>query len=79
MAVSAELNELILLLGTVGWGALGAWSGILAGLFGIAAVVLTIGARRQHALPLGSVTGFLLTGLGAISLSAFMLYWGLTP
>ena len=79
MAVSAELNELILLLGTVGWGALGAWSGILAGLFGIAAVALTIGARRQHALPLGTVAGFLLTSLGAISLSAFMLYWGLTP
>ena len=42
-------------------GALGAWSGILAGLFGIAAVVLTILARREHALPLGSVAGFLLT------------------
>jgi pimeloyl-ACP methyl ester carboxylesterase len=79
MGVSAELSELILLLGMVGWGALGAWSGILAGLFGIAAVVLTIGARRQHALPLGTVAGFLLTGLGAISLSAFMLFWGLTP
>ena len=79
MGVSAEISELILLLGTVGWGALGAWSGMLAGLFGIAAVVLTIGARREHALPAGTLVGFLLTGIAAISLSVFMLYWGLTP
>ena len=79
IGVSAELSELILLLGMVGWGVLGAWSGILAGLFGIAAVVLSISARREHALPTGTLVGFLLTGLAAVSLSAFMLYWGLTP
>ena len=79
MGVSAELSEIILLMGMVGWGVLGAWSGILAGLFGIAAVVLTIGARREHALPVGTLTGFLLTGIAAISLSLFMLVWGLTP
>ena len=79
MGVSAELSEIILLMGMVGWGVLGAWSGILAGLFGIAAVVLTIRARGEHALPAGTLAGFLLTGLAAISLSVFMLVWGLTP
>ena len=56
-----------------------AWSGVLAGLSGIAAVALAIKARRDDALPLGSLVGFVLTGLAAVSLSAFMLTWGLVP
>ena len=79
MAMSAELNEFILLVGMFGWGVLGAWSGVLAGLSGIAAVALAIKARRDEALPLGSLVGFVLTGLAAVSLSAFMLTWGLIP
>lgn len=78
-AVSFELSELLLIFGMVPWAAFGAWSGVLAGVFGIAAIALSVRARRQSSLPLGSLIGFLITGLAAVSLSAFLVTWGLGP
>ncbi len=77
--VSYEVSEMLLIFGMVGWAALGAWAGVLAGLAGLLALILTVKARRSVALPLGTLVGFLLTGLSAVSLSAFLVLWGLGP
>lgn len=77
--VSYELSEVLPIFGLVGWGALGAWAGVLAGLSGLVALALTVRARRRAALPVGTLAGFVITGLAAASLSAFLLVWGLGP
>jgi len=77
--VSYELSEILLLFGMVGWAAIGAWLGVFAGLAGVVALVLTIQAKRTLALPPGTLIGFLLTGLAAVSLSVFLQVWGLGP
>jgi len=63
----------------VGWAAIGAWLGVFAGLAGVVALVLTIQAKRNVALPPGTLIGLLLTGLAAVSLSVFLQVWGLGP
>jgi len=78
-AVSFELSELLLIFGMVPWAVFGAWFGVLAGVLGIAAIALSVRARRQCALPNGTLVGFVLTGLAAVSLSAFLITWGLGP
>ena len=76
---SYALSELLLLFGFVGWGAYGAWFGVLAGLLGIVAIGLTIRARMADGLPIGTLTGFVVTAISAISLSIFLIVWGLGP
>jgi pimeloyl-ACP methyl ester carboxylesterase len=78
-AVSFKLSELLLILGMVPWAAFGAWSGVFAGLAGIAALTLTVRARMQASLPTGTLVGFVITGLAAVSLSVFLASWGLGP
>jgi pimeloyl-ACP methyl ester carboxylesterase len=78
-AASYEISEVLLLFGFVPWARIGAWAGLVAGLLGLVAVALTIRARFGRPLPIGTLVGFLLTGLGAVSLSAFLLYWDLGP
>jgi hypothetical protein len=78
-AASYEISEVLLLFGFVPWARIGAWAGLIAGLLGLVAVALTIRARFKRRLPIGTLVGFLLTGLGAASLAAFLLYWDLGP
>jgi presenilin-like A22 family membrane protease len=78
-AVSFELSEILLLFGMVPWASLGAWSAVFAGFAGIAALVLSVRARMHSSLPTGTLVGFVITGLAAVSLSAFLVYWGLGP
>ncbi len=77
--VSYKISEFLLLFGMVGWGGLGAWLGVLAGLLGLGALGLSVRARFKSALPVGSLIGFVFTGLAAVLLSAFLLSWGLGP
>jgi pimeloyl-ACP methyl ester carboxylesterase len=77
--MSFKLSELLLLFGMVPWAAFGAWAGVLAGLLGIAAIVLAVRVRVKATLPAGTLTGFVVTGLAAASLSVFLIYWGLGP
>lgn len=77
--VSYNLSEILLVFGLVGWAAVGAWLGVLAGILGIVALVLAVRARRKRGLPIGTLAGFVITGLAAVSLSLFMLFWGLRP
>ena len=78
-AATIEIWELILLFGFVPWAVYGAWSGVLAGLLGVVAIVLAIRARLQVGLPGSTLTGFVVTGMAAVSLSAFLVVWGLGP
>ena len=77
--VSYKLSEMLLIFGMVGWAALGAWAGVLAGLSGLLALVLTVRVRWRAALPVGTLLGFVVTGLAAVSLSIFLVVWGLGP
>jgi hypothetical protein len=79
VAVTFKAFEALLLFGMVPWARFGAIAGLLAGVAGLATVVATVRAHRRHRLPLGSLVGLLLTGLAALSLSAFLVTWGLSP
>ncbi|MGB5492427.1 MAG: alpha/beta fold hydrolase [Woeseiaceae bacterium] len=78
-ATTAEASEILVIFGLVPWAIYGALAGLLAGLFGIAAIVFTVRTRRVRALPIGTLTGFMLTGIAALGLCTFFLYWGLSP
>jgi hypothetical protein len=77
--VTANASEILLLFGMVPWAWYGAVAGLIAGLAGIAAIGLTIRIRLQRSVPIGTLVGFLMTGLAAFGLSTFLLYWDLTP
>ena len=77
--VSYELSEMLLAFGMVGWAALGAWAGVITGWLGVMALVIAARARRSSSLPLGTLAGFVITSLAAVSLSVFLLVWGLGP
>jgi pimeloyl-ACP methyl ester carboxylesterase len=74
-----KASEILLLFGLVPWAKWGALAGLLAGIAGIAAVVRTVHAHLNQRLPIGTLVGFLLTGLAAISMSVFLIFWGLGP
>ncbi len=77
--VTADASEILPAFGLVPWAGWGTLAGLLAGLFGLAALVLTVRARLRGSLPIGTLVGFLLTGLAAVGLSSFLLYWDLGP
>ncbi len=79
VGVTYKASEALLLFGLVPWAKWGALAGLLAGVAGIAAVVLTVQAHMRQRLPIGTLLGFLLTGLAAISMSVFLVAWGLGP
>jgi pimeloyl-ACP methyl ester carboxylesterase len=78
-AATAEASELLLIFGLVTWARYGAYLSLFAIAAGIAALFTTIGARREFKLPISSMLGFMLTGLAAVGLGAFMMVWGLSP
>ncbi len=79
IGVTYKASEILLLFGLVPWAKYGALAGLLAGIAGVGAVVLTVQAQMSNKLPVGTLFGFLLTGLAAISMSVFLIYWGLGP
>jgi len=79
VAVTIDTSELLVIFGLVPWAWFGAIAGLFAGLFGIAVIVLTIRTRLTRTLPIGTLVGFLMTGIAAVGLSSFLLYWDLTP
>jgi hypothetical protein len=79
IGVTYKASEVLLLFGLVPWARWGALAGLLAGIAGIGAVVLTVRAQMTQKLPIGTLLGFLLTGLAAISMSVFLIFWGLGP
>jgi len=79
IGVTYKASEILLLFGLVPWAKYGALAGLLAGIVGIGAVVLTVRAQMRQKLPIGTLLGFLLSGLAAMSISVFMIAWGLGP
>jgi len=79
IGVTYKTSEILLLFGLVPWAKWGALSGLLAGIAGVAAVVGTVRAHVSQRLPFGTLLGFLVTGLASISMSVFLVYWGLGP
>jgi pimeloyl-ACP methyl ester carboxylesterase len=79
IGVTYKASEALLLFGLVPWAKWGALAGLSAGIAGIGAVVLTVRAQMRQTLPIGSLLGFLITGLAAISMSVFLITWGLGP
>ncbi len=79
VAVTFDTSELLMIFGLAPWARFGAYAGLLAGLLGIAAVVMTVRVRMAHRLPIGTLVGFVLTGVSAVSLSVFLIYWDLGP
>jgi len=77
--ITADASELLVVFGLVPWAWWGGLAGLLAGLAGLAAIVFTIRARMQERLPIGTLVGFLLTGIAAVGLGSFLLYWDLGP
>jgi len=77
--ITADASELLVVFGLVPWAWWGSFAGLFAGLAGIAAIVFTIRTRMQERLPIGTLVGFLLTGIAAVGLSSFLLYWDLGP
>jgi pimeloyl-ACP methyl ester carboxylesterase len=77
IGVSVDASEMLPLFGLVPWARLGALAGLLAGLAGLAAMVLTVRAWIKHRLPAGTLLGFLITSLAAVGLSLFWIYWDL--
>jgi hypothetical protein len=79
IAVTAQINPLLLVFGFVPWARFGAWLGLMAGLFGLVTLISTLRARRAQGLAGSRALGFVLAGAAAIGLSSFMLLWGLGP
>ena len=78
-AATAEASEMTPLLGLISWARYGAWLGLAAGVLGWITLAAAVRAHRAWPLPVGSLAGFVLTGIAAISLSAFLLAWDLGP
>jgi pimeloyl-ACP methyl ester carboxylesterase len=79
IGLTAETFQGLALFGFLPWAVYGAWAGLAAGLLGLIAVWTTLRARRLCGLPGSRVFGFMLTGIAAIALSAFLVYWDLGP
>ncbi|MEJ2385554.1 MAG: alpha/beta fold hydrolase, partial [Xanthomonadales bacterium] len=76
IGLTAKTSPMLPLLGFVPWALWGAWGGLLAGVLGLLTVFLSL---RQFGRQRAAATGFLLTGLAALGLATFLLYWDLGP
>jgi len=77
--VTSEASQFLIALGLVGWAKWFALAGLAAGLFGVGLLWLTVQARLREALPIGVLSGLLLTALGGVGLASFLIYWGVLP
>lgn len=74
-----EANEILLLVGLLGWARWFVIAGLAAGLLGLGVLYLTVRARRQKTLPVGTLAGLALTGGSAVAYAAFLLVNGFGP
>ena len=76
---SYEANEFLLLVGMLGWVRWFALAGLLAGIAGLALLWLTMKARMRQPLPVGVLSGLLLTGVSGAVIAVLLMIWGLAP
>jgi len=79
IAMTLEANEMLVLGGLIGWARWFALAGYAAGLAGLGVLALTVRARLQRDLPVGTLTGLLLTGLAGVVLALFLALNGMAP
>lgn len=79
VGAAVEISEISILAGFAPPASTGALLVILAGLFGIAALVLTLKAHKNEPLRRRTLSGFVLLSFSAILLSIIFLVWGITP
>jgi hypothetical protein len=79
LAMTAQENALLLLVGLPGWTLWPVIAGLLAGPMGAFLLWRTLRARMRTALPVGVLLGLFLTGAAGIALSAWLAVWGFLP
>jgi hypothetical protein len=78
-AATAGANELALLAGFLGWARWCAWAGVAAGGLGALLIAVTLVKRARMAMPIGVLSGRLLTGAAGLAYASFLIVWGLAP
>lgn len=77
---TSEISPILLISGFAGPARIGAWAVLFAGLAGLAALFLVVGARLSSGrMPLGTLGGVILTALAAVSLAIFAAVADLAP
>ncbi|WP_290622010.1 hypothetical protein, partial [Arsukibacterium sp. UBA3189] len=76
---AVEISEVSLIAGFAPPASIGALLVLLAGVMGIATLVLTLKARKTRPLRKRTLIGFVLLGLSAMLLSVIFVCWGITP
>lgn len=79
VGMTVEANEMLVLGGLVGWAQWFVLAGYAAGLAGLGVIALTVRARLQRDLPIGTLTGLLLTGAAGLALALFLAMNGMWP
>jgi pimeloyl-ACP methyl ester carboxylesterase len=79
VAMTVEANEMLVLGGLIGWARWFVLAGYAAGLAGLCLIALAVRARMQRDLPVGTLTGLLLTGFAVLGLALFMAMNGIGP
>ncbi|GJL91430.1 alpha/beta fold hydrolase [Hyphococcus sp.] len=79
IAMTAQENPLLLLVGLPGWTMWFAIAGLLAGPLGAFLLWTTLRARMRVALPVGVLLGLLLTGAAGIAFAIWLAMWGFLP
>lgn len=74
-----EISEVSIIAGFAPPAGVGALLVLLAGLMGIATLVLTLKAHKDNPLRKRSLIGFVVLALSAMVLSVIFLMWGITP
>ena len=78
-ALTFKTSELLFIVGLLPIARWFVVAGLAAGALGALLLVMTIRARRNEPLPVGVLTGLLLTAAAAIALALFYISWGFSP
>jgi hypothetical protein len=79
IALTAQENPLLLLVGLPGWTMWFVMMGLLAGPLGAFLLLTALRARMRTPLPVGVLLGLFLTGAAGIALSSWLAVWGFLP
>jgi hypothetical protein len=79
VAATLEISTASILAGFAPPADIGAMLVLLAGVIGIANILLTLKSHREDVLRKRSLIGFILMGLSAVVLSVAFVVWGVTP
>ncbi|WP_300532558.1 alpha/beta hydrolase [Maricaulis sp.] len=76
---ASEISQFAIIAGMTSTASTGAWLALLAGVFGVLALVQLWRARAAGSVRIGSLIGIAITGASAVALAAFAVSWDLAP